>query len=602
MSVIENFRTLMRNRESLYRFFARLFQKEIDEEFYEQLKQVRFPVNREETALTELQDALLRLNEYFTYDAGETLEDFAVDYAKTFLGAGSAQTAAAFPYESVYTSPKRIMMQDAWVQVSEIFREKGIERDEKQCDLLEDHIAMELEYMAWLCDETAQQTETLFGLQEQKEFLNRHLLNWVPEFCLDIKYYADTEFYRMVGQLTTGFLQFDSYVLDSMIDARMSREQTQTSYRVSRARLNEILSEQEQYYEFYGPKRFREQGMRETDGLIRYAQIHSIDEIVNDEQSDFSSKEIYYPISQSIFRFDEHSIQMTMPGQQKGIIVFARPCDIEGTKRLDNMFLANGGIEDPYYKTMRNKVKFFLLECPESFADCCCVSMGANKTDHYSVALRLGKQNGFSDADIAERKAAGLCDARDADTGFDEIEIRVREMEFDEWFSLEEESDYEPRFIEENAKIMHVPQIEDEKMLRRVFRLDMWSEYKDNCISCGGCNAVCISCSCFHTTDDLNQENSRRGERRRIWSSCMMPEYSKTAGGHFARPYADTMMRFKTLHKIYDYNKRFGGNEHMCIGCGRCSMRCPKDISFFDTVNRLHDEVEKLREERQSWE
>lgn len=75
----------------------------------------------------------------------------------------------------------------------------------------------------------------------------------------------------------------------------------------------------------------------------------------------------------------------------------------------------------------------------------------------------------------------------------------------------------------------------------------------------------------------------------------MMPEFSKTAGGHIDRPFADTMMRFKTLHKVYDYNARFGGNEHMCIGCGRCSKRCPQDISFYDTVNRLYDEVENIK-------
>ena len=112
---------LMWNRRNLYHFFARFFQKEIDEVFFEQLKHIEFPAEREENALTEFQDALLRLNEYFEYDAGESLDDLAADYAKTFLGAGNAQGDSAFPYESVYTSPKRIMMQDAWSQVCEIY-------------------------------------------------------------------------------------------------------------------------------------------------------------------------------------------------------------------------------------------------------------------------------------------------------------------------------------------------------------------------------------------------------------------------------------------------------------------------------------------------
>ena len=188
------FKQLMWNRRNLYHFFARFFQKEIDEEFYEQLKHIEFPADCEENALTEFQDALRRLNEYFEYDAGESLDDLAADYAKTFLGAGSAQAEAAFPYESVYTSPKKIMMQDAWNQVCEIYEAKGIERNAEAGDLLEDHIAMEMEFMAYLCDETSRYTETLAGLEEQREFLNKHLLNWAPEFCLDIKFHADTEF------------------------------------------------------------------------------------------------------------------------------------------------------------------------------------------------------------------------------------------------------------------------------------------------------------------------------------------------------------------------------------------------------------------------
>ena len=32
----------------------------------------------------------------------------------------------------------------------------------------------------------------------------------------------------------------------------------------------------------------------------------------------------------------------------------------------------------------------------------------------------------------------------------------------------------------------------------------------------------------------------------------------------------------------------------MCVGCGRCDIRCPENISFFDTVCELHDEIEKM--------
>lgn len=561
------FKQLMLNRRNLYYFFARFFQKEIDAEFLENLRHIEFPAEREENALTEFQDALLRLNEYFEYDAGESLDDLAADYAKTFLGAGNADGAAAFPYESVYTSPKRIMMQDAWNQVCEIYETKGIERNEEANELLEDHISMEMAFMAFLCDETSQYTETLAGLEEQREFLNKHLLNWAPEFCLDIKYHADTEFYRMVGQLTTGFLQLDSFILDKMIAERKSRKIVANSYQISRNRMNEILKELQSEYRIYAPKHIPDRGMWETDGLIRYQEISCLEEIITAKQSDFSPKEVIYPVSQTIFTFDENSCQETITRDPKGIIIFARPCDINGLKRLDNMFLANGGMSDVYYKRMRDKVKIFMMECEQSWENCFCVSMGTNKTENYSIGWRLHE---------------------------DIIKVRLKDAEFIDYFENEREISYEPSFIEENERKVRVPQIKDTQNLRPIFELPFWKEYNETCISCGGCNTVCPTCSCFDTQDYLNQENSRKGERRRIWSSCMLQDFSKTAGGNIARKFPEQMMRFKTMHKVYDYNARFGGNEHMCVGCGRCIQRCPEDICFADTINRLSEEVDKL--------
>lgn len=65
------------------------------------------------------------------------------------------------------------------------------------------------------------------------------------------------------------------------------------------------------------------------------------------------------------------------------------------------------------------------------------------------------------------------------------------------------------------------------------------------------------------------------------------------AGGHAVRKTPGERMRFKTLHKVYDYKARFG-EEHMCVGCGRCDSRCPEKISFADTINRLSSAVDSL--------
>jgi TorA maturation chaperone TorD len=63
----------------------------------------------------------------------------------------------------------------------------------------DDHIALELEFMAWLCN----QSETA----AQQQFLNNHILKWVPLFCSDVAKGADTSFYRIVAELTGAWVE-----------------------------------------------------------------------------------------------------------------------------------------------------------------------------------------------------------------------------------------------------------------------------------------------------------------------------------------------------------------------------------------------------------
>ena len=89
------------------------------------------------------------------------------------------------------------------------------------------------------------------------------------------------------------------------------------------------------------------------------------------------------------------------------------------------------------------------------------------------------------------------------------------------------------------------------------------------------------------------QDNQKCGERRRVWASCQVHGFTDMAGVHSFRQTNGQKMRFKVMHKIYDYKKRFG--YHMCVGCGRCDDICPEYISFSNCINKLEkamDEVE----------
>ncbi|MCC6107934.1 MAG: 4Fe-4S dicluster domain-containing protein, partial [Atopobium sp.] len=67
--------------------------------------------------------------------------------------------------------------------------------------------------------------------------------------------------------------------------------------------------------------------------------------------------------------------------------------------------------------------------------------------------------------------------------------------------------------------------------------------------------------------------------------------YRKTAGER---------MRFKVLHKVYDFRRRFGYD--MCVGCGRCDDICPEYISFAACVNKLNAACEAYEKEEEAKE
>ncbi len=67
------------------------------------------------------------------------------------------------------------------------------------------------------------------------------------------------------------------------------------------------------------------------------------------------------------------------------------------------------------------------------------------------------------------------------------------------------------------------------------------------------------------------------------------------AGGHKFRTTNGDKMIYKILHKIHDYKEEFKDN-HMCVGCGRCTDRCPENISITATINKVAKAVEEIVE------
>lgn len=203
-------------RGETYAFFARLLREEASAELLCLLRKVPEEAKGAET-VGEGQVLLDRyLAEIGLRDDKQVLSELATDFAGLFLNAGSRPV---HPYESVYTSPERLMMQEARDRVRQIYAVAGLARSGSLPEP-EDHIALEMEFMRHLCARTAEAIEERNAervrahLHLQQEFLKDHVLRWVPQFCEDLARNAATGFYRALACLLRDFLESERSLMD----------------------------------------------------------------------------------------------------------------------------------------------------------------------------------------------------------------------------------------------------------------------------------------------------------------------------------------------------------------------------------------------------
>ena len=311
-------------------------------------------------------------------------------------------------------------------------------------------------------------------------------------------------------------------------------------------------------YTIIAPKMKINKGRFSDTDIITYGTVESLSEIIFDGITQFSAKSVFSPIRETLFCCNSNNSSAEAKDtyvEMKPTIVFLRACDINSVTVLDTMFLENGGRQDSYYKSRRGAVKFFLLECQNPSVSCFCVSMETNETENYSVFIRK-EGNGYA--------------------------VKIKDEAFLEYFHQGAEAEVEPVFVKEDLPPLNIPDSVDNSL----FDHPMWTEYSRRCIACGRCTVSCPTCTCFTMQDVIDAEDENKSERCRIWSSCQIKDFSLLAGNHDFRTTNGDKMRYKVLHKIIDFKKRYGFS--MCVGCGRCDEVCPEYISLSKCIEKIN--------------
>lgn len=130
-------------------------------------------------------------------NSDETAPEILVEFNSLLRYPGGSLT----PLESLFGSAGGSDVVEA---VSEFYARSGLTIGE-EFDVPPDHLSLELLFVSYLVETR--------DLDLMANFLEEHVMNWVPYYCEELKRQAHTVFYKEIAEITRTFLQneYDSF-------------------------------------------------------------------------------------------------------------------------------------------------------------------------------------------------------------------------------------------------------------------------------------------------------------------------------------------------------------------------------------------------------
>ena len=199
-------------RVNIYALLSRILLQELDIETLKTIKSDEnildfFPALKSWKQLTEVEDSKL-LDEYLNPDF--------VNLSILHL----------IPYETFYTREDQMIETGGANPVTDMYSAYDFMVDfEAARTVSADHIGVEFEFMHHLCSAElkALEEKDMNAVKElqavQKEFLNKHLLNWAPMYLINMKYEARTPLYYDTAEMALEFILSDNEYLVKELSA-----------------------------------------------------------------------------------------------------------------------------------------------------------------------------------------------------------------------------------------------------------------------------------------------------------------------------------------------------------------------------------------------
>lgn len=199
-------------RVNIYALLSRILLQELDENMLDTIKKDEnildfLPTLKNWEPFKELQNNKL-LEEYFNPDF--------VNLSLLHL----------IPYETFYTREDQKIETGGANPVTDIYSAYDFMVDfEAARTISADHIGVELEFMHHLAEAELKAIENndkdaIKNLREvQKNFLNKHLLQWAPMYLINVKYEARTPLYYDTADMALEFILSDNEYLSKELSA-----------------------------------------------------------------------------------------------------------------------------------------------------------------------------------------------------------------------------------------------------------------------------------------------------------------------------------------------------------------------------------------------
>jgi len=286
-----------------------------------------------------------------------------------------------------------------------------------------------------------------------------------------------------------------------------------------------------------------------------------------------SIKDFFFPKSENIAEFVKTKNEIAITDLRKPIQPFilygVKPCDAEGVKILDQVFLSDP--IDTFYAEKRKNATIITDACLRPEESCFCTVFGINAAEPTQGDVTTWTVDDTIYWKPITEKGTKL---------IEKISVGNYQLPTENQTIA---SNATPYFT--NLKL----DVFTTKKVMEIFNHPAWEKLHRTCLGCGACTFTCPTCHCYDIQDcDAGSKVNSPGEkilRHRCWDSCMYSDFTQMSHGN---PRTTGLERFRQrfMHKLMYFPENNDGT-FACVGCGKCVQNCPVGLNIVKVIKAL---------------